>query len=462
MSILDFLIFCLVIGVLVAIGVYKSRSIHSESAYLFAERETKWLALSCTLVMTEFNSATLISFSSLGYLWGFWALTLPFIFLVGLLFYAVTVAKKWKEFDGMSVAGFFTVKYGKNLGTTASLLLLMAMIGFSAVYIKSLILLFQPIFPTLNSWILSCLLLSIIFIMSIRGGLKAIIRTDTLSTFLLLIFFPLLAFFMWKVPPSFEVDPGNIFSIAAGQKILPIRFIISLTVLTMFTYILAPWYGQKIFSAKSSKVAFWSVFTAAIVIFFLYGLAIFATALFRYKGFGCPQSEFALPHLIQRCLPFGFKGLAYALLFISSATTLTGVWSAMSAMLIGDFLKSEKNQKEISCNRSIYATIFFAILSFILANTLIDSVLDKMILANIPVAALSFGLLAGFYWKKVSYQGVYLSIVTGSICGIGSYYIFGQAGNYTWYWTIYGIPLTFLVGTLTSLLLPPKPLLQTN
>ena len=451
MMIFDFLTFCGVIGLLVAIGLYKSKTIRSESAYLFAERKTKWAALTATLVMTEFNSATLISFSSLGYTAGFWALVLPFIFLFGLIFYALTVAEKWKAFDGLSVAGFFSKRYGKNMGTYASILLLLAMLGFSAAYIKSLILLFHPIFPSIEPWILSTGLLAIVFVMSLRGGLIAIIRTDVLSLILMLVFFPLMAFFMWKAPILSEISSTVSLSLAQGQKILPLRFIFSLTILTMFTYILAPWYGQKIFAAKSPKVAYWAVITAAILVFFLYGAAIFATALFRSKGFESPSPEQALPCLINRCLPLGFKGIAYALLFATSATTLTGVWSAMSAMWIGDFLKPHLDSTLISCRRSILATTVFAAISLLLANTLIDSVFNKLILANIPVAALSFGLLAGFYWKKASWQGVYLSIMMGCLCGAGAYCIFGEEGGYTWYWAVYGIPLTFLVGILGSL-----------
>jgi len=447
MLIFDFLTFWSVIGLLAVIGIYKSKTIRSESAYLFAERKTKWAALTATLVMTEFNSATLISFSSLGYTAGFWALVLPFIFLFGLIFYALTVARKWKAFDGLSVAGFFSQRYGKNMGTYASILLLLAMLGFSAAYIKSLILLFQPIFPSIEPWIISTGLLAIVFVMSLRGGLIAIIRTDVLSLILILVFFPLMVFFMWKSPiPSAISSPASL-SLAHGQEILPLRFIFSLTILTMFTYILAPWYGQKIFAAKSPKVAYWAVITAAILVFFLYGAAIFATALFRSKGFESPSPEQALPSLIDRCLPLGFKGIAYALLFATSATTLTGVWSAMSAMWIGDFLKTRSD----STLRSILITVFFGAISLILANTLIDSVFNKLILANIPVAALSFGLLAGFYWKKTSLPGVYLSILMGCICGVGSYCIFREEGGYTWYWAIYGIPLTFLVGILGSL-----------
>ncbi len=442
---IDCLVFSIVIALLIAVGVRKSRKIQSESAYLFAERKTGWAALTATLVMTEFNSATLISFSSLGYAAGYWALSLPFIFLIGLLFYAFSVAQKWKVFNGSSVAGFFRERYGKNLGMSASLLLLIAMLGFSAAYIKSLTLLFQPLFPELNGWIISALLLAVILAMSLRGGLVAIIRTDTLSLILTVLFFPLTAFFIWKVSALPEAAP---LSLAQGQEILPTRFIVSLTVLTMFTYILAPWYGQKIFAARSPKVAYWSVITAALIIFALYASAILATALFRSKGFSCSSEEQALPALINRCLPLGFKGLGYALLFASSATTLTGVWSAMTAMWIADFSDAPQRGYE----RSILATACCAAISYVLANTLVDRVFDKLILANVPVAALSFGLLAGFYWKRASRQGVYLSIAIGCLCGVGAYAWFGEAGLYTWYWAIYGIPLTFLAGICGSLL----------
>lgn len=446
MAIVDLIIFCLVIALLVGVGIYRSKRIISESSYLFAERKTKWPALTATLVMTEFNSATLISFSSLGYAAGFAALTLPFIFLFGLLFYAATVAKKWKAYDGLSVAGFFSKRYGKDIGAYASALLLIAMLGFSAAYIQSLTLLFQPLFPTLNSWAISGCLFILVLAMSLRGGLIAIIRTDVLSFVFTALFFPLLALFMWQ---SSTLPPISYPPTFSAEGVLPLRFVFSLTILTMFTYILAPWYGQKIFAAETGKIAYRAVISAAIIIFLLYGSAILATVFFRYRGFECSSWEMALPHLIDRCLPYGMKGFAYALLFATSATTLTGVWSAMSAMWIGDFLKTG-DQPLGSCRRSILITLCFAAISYLLANTVVDKVFDKLILANIPVAALSFGLLAGFYWKKASRQGVILSIAMGILCGIGAYWIFGEEGGYTWYWAVFGIPLIFATGIIVS------------
>lgn len=439
-SVIDLLLFLLVATFFLIVGLFRGKRASTELSYLVAERKTGLFALTCTLIMTEFNSGTLIAFSSMGYLAGYKAICLPGVFLVGLLFYAVTVAKKWKAYDGISVAGFFTQRYGRLFGKMASLCLMAAMVGFSATYVKSLTLIFAPIFSSHSGWMLSGILVGGVLVMTLRTGLVSIIRTDILSTLLMVIVFPSLIYFVCSLPQGLAV---------VEPTILPTRFLISLFVLTMFTYILAPWYGQKMFAARSQKIAYIAVILAAVFVFFLYGIACFATALLRKKGIEVAAAQEALPHLMRLALPQGVRGLFYALLFLSSATTLTGVWNALSGMLIHDFL-SEKVQN--NALRPISMTLGFAILSFLLANTLVDHVLDKMILANIPVAALSFSLLAGFYWKRVARFGAYLSTLVGLVVGVGAYLYFGEEGMYTWYWALWGIPLIFLAGISGSLL----------
>lgn len=52
----------------------------TEKDYLFNSKKTNLLPLLATLVMTEFNPATLIGFSSLGASAGAFGLLLPFVF----------------------------------------------------------------------------------------------------------------------------------------------------------------------------------------------------------------------------------------------------------------------------------------------------------------------------------------------------------------------------------------------
>lgn len=443
MILLDVLTFVGVIGCLLLLGLFKNRRVQSESSYLFAERKCSVWQLTCTLVMTEMNTSTLLSFAGLGYLAGARALSLPLVFFIGLIFYALTVAKKWKNLDAYSVVELFRKRYGDTLAKLASLALLAAMIGFTATYVKSLSLLFHPLFPNFSPWSISLMLIGVTLLMTLRGGLVAIIRTDIMSFLLMCLIIPTILFVSYRAAP----DISLVFP--EGAQILPTRFVISIIFLTMFTYILAPWYGQKIFSARSPKVARTSVGLAAVLVFLFYGAAVLATAYL--KGITLNSPEEGIPYIIRTLLPAGMRGLAFATLFAICATTLSGVWSAMSAMVIADFWKC---RPEGNYRRGLFLTLTFALVSYLMGNTLVDRILDKLILANIPVLALSFALLAGFYSKKVSPFGACVSILVGLSWGIGCYLHYGEAGFYTWYWVIYGIPLIFLSGIVSSSLKP--------
>jgi len=426
--------------------------VHAEEGYLVAGRKIGLLPLTATLVMTEFNTSTLLAFSSVGYLAGIRALLLPLVFLIGLAFYALSVAKKWKELDGLSVAELFTRRYGPSLGKIASIALIIAMIGFSSTYVKSLTLIFAPLLPFSSPWIISAGLVLLVLIATLRGGLISVIRYDVVSFFLICVFLPAL-YFIARGQLSAEswAVMWQRFGENASVSALPQQFVFSLIILTMFTYILAPWYGQKIFAAKSAKTAKTAVALASVIVFILYGCAVIATATLREASIVLPSADTALPYFIRHYLPNGLCGLAYGLLFFCGATTLAGVWGAMASMFIGDFMGKERAQG-LGLRRARVVTLVFAISSWVGANTFVDRIFQKMILANIPIAALSFALLAGFYWKGARPWGAYASTIVGVAWGIGCYFYFGEEGGYTWYWAVGGIPMIFVVGVVGSLL----------
>jgi Na+/proline symporter len=436
---LDAGVFIAILALFSMIGIAKNRKIQSEESYLFAERKCGLFGLTCTLIMTELNTATLLAFAGLGYIVGLRALFLPLIFLIGLIFYGLSVAKKYKELNASSVTALLRERYGKPFAQLASIFLIGSMMGFTATYVKSVTLIFCPVFPMWNGWILSGYLVLIILLMTLRGGLIAIIRTDITSFLLICLIFPLFLFYTKREAGTSEIQ--------SLPDLLPYRFIISLVILTMFTYILAPWYGQKIFSAKSKRVAFSAVILAAIFVFIFYGVGVLSTAYLKASGIVISSPDMAIPEIINLYFPVGLKGVAYATLFMISGTTLAGVWSAMSSMIITDFGRSSTNYRQ-----GLLMTLLFAATSYVLGNTLVDKILDKLILANIPVAALSFALLAGFYWKKASTTGAVLSSTIGFSWGLFSFLYFGEEGLYTWYWALWGIPLIFGAGILGSFL----------
>ncbi|MCB1144371.1 MAG: hypothetical protein KDK54_19110 [Leptospiraceae bacterium] len=446
---IDTIIFFFLLTVIFLYGVYRSGIVRTEESYLLADRNTSLAPLVATLVMTEFNPSTLVGFSALGYLGGYWALSFPLVFLIGLIFYTFAVASKWKRLNASSVSELFSLRYGEDLGKIASVFLILAMLGFSANYIKSMQIIFNPFFHSIHPTLLSFLLVGIVLLITLRGGLVSIIKADTIGFLITIVLLPSIYFF--STSDSYPIS----ISISEGMKTLPFSFVLSLVVLTMFTYIAAPWYGQKIFSAKNEKTAFLAVGISAFLVFLLYGFPVLAVYNLKRSGIVLENPDKAISYIFNHLFPQGFKGFGYLVVLTAGVTTLSGVWSAMSTMILTDF-GATSNRKEFGYQRGMLITVFLAVISFVLSETFIDKILDKLILANVPIASLAFGLLGAFYWEKASRTGVYISLIFGLFWGSFCYLYFGEAGGYTFYWGVVGIPIFFIIGIIFSLLFPPS------
>ncbi len=132
---------------------------------------------------------------------------------------------------------------------------------------------------------------------------------------------------------------------------LPFRFVSTLIAITCVTYIAAPWYGQKIFAARDERTAFRAVAWSAALVFGLYGLMVFAAAYLRVSDPGLSDSQLAVPTMVWAWLPPGVSGAGFAVLFAAALTTLSGVWTAMAAMVAADF--GWRGARTITGQRSI-------------------------------------------------------------------------------------------------------------
>ncbi|QIW09729.1 sodium:solute symporter [Francisella sp. LA112445] len=404
------------------------------SNYYTAGKKVGFFALTATLVMTELNTSTLIGFSSLGYNYGFSAISLGLVFLFGLFFYAITVAKKWKNFDAISVTEYFGYRYNKAFGIFAAICLWVAMLGFGANFIHSITVCLEVIFPGHSKALITFIACLVMFIATINSGLKSIIQIDKISFVLSLILFLFLWFYFYKYGQQ-----GIIINVKSHAG-LPISFSLSLVVLTCFTYILSPWYGQKIFSAKSPKVAFYAMLVTAILVSLFYVVAIFITASFS-KRLDLANPDLALASIIAGKLPLAIQIYFYIVIFLIATTTIAALWNTMASVIFAH----SNCTKTTNSNRVL--VLFIAILSYLIATFFIDHILDKMLLFNIPIAALSFSLIYGFYGKSKNFIGAILSTIVGIVVAVVLYLTFDQA-VFVFYWAFVCIPIIFVVGLL--------------
>ncbi|MEO6238796.1 MAG: hypothetical protein ABIQ52_17500 [Vicinamibacterales bacterium] len=457
LSIVDWIGF---IGLLTVIIWSGARVASRESTFLVADRALGLFPLVATLVMTEFNTSTLLAFSAVGYRVGPMALALPLVFLIGLGFYTLTVARAWKRFDRLSVAELFAERYSRNLGVFASLMLLAAMSGFSATYVKSLGLIFQPMMPALPFPALTAILTLVVLVGILRGGLASVVKSDVVSFVVTLVLLPTLLIIgtmrsaaMGGLATVFPRDQLTVAPLAQWtHPALPFWFVTSLIVLTCFTYIAAPWYGQKIFAAKDGRTAVLAVTLSACLVFALYGSMVLAAAHLRVTMADLPDPQLAVPTMILHWLPPAVRGVGIGVLFAAALTTLGGVWSAMAAMVAADFAWGAG--RRVPVQRGLITG--FAVVSWLGAIFLVDDILNRLILANVPVAGLAFALLAGFHWPRATTAAAWASMIVGVAWGAGSFLVIGEAGGYTWIWAIYGVPLIFAVGVSVSLAFPRR------
>ncbi len=458
LGVVDGIGFLSLLAVIIWHGV---RRADRQTTFLLADRAVGLFPLVATLVMTEFNTSTLIAFSAAGYRAGPMALALPLVFLIGLGFYTVTVARHWKRFNRLSVAELFAERYSRTLALFASLMLLVAMSGFCATYVKSLGLLFQPMAGSLPFPALTALLTVIVLVVILPGGLASVVRSDVVSFIVTIVLLPSLLVLgtmhsagLGGLAAAFPPDQLSVAPVAQwSHPALPFWFVTSLIVLTCFTYIAAPWYGQKIFAARDASTAVTAVATSACLVFVLYGSMVLAAAHLRVTVPALSDPQLAVPTMIREWLPQGLRGIGLAVLFAAALTTLGGVWSAMAAMVAADF--GWARGRAVSAQRACLAG--FAVVSWLGAIFLVDDILSRLILANVPIAGLAFALLAGFHWPRATTAGAWASTVAGIAWGAGAFVVVGEQGGYTWVWAIYGIPLIFVTGVVVSLLSKPRP-----
>ena len=114
-----------------------------------------------------------------------------------------------------------------------------------------------------------------VLIFTWAGGLISVAFTDTASLIVTVVVLPLLAIsaLQYASPEpllhSYQaVDP---------DPVLPLHFIVTLNVVILLCYPLAPWYGQRMFAARNEKVALAAVGIATLATTLLYACGQVAT-----------------------------------------------------------------------------------------------------------------------------------------------------------------------------------------
>jgi solute:Na+ symporter, SSS family len=467
---IDLVIIISYIVVVIVYGIWRSRNVRDSEGFLVAGRSLGLFILVATVVMTEFNTATMVGYSSFGYQAGFYSQWILMGMFIGFFCYTFVVAKRWKRINATSIIELFEIRYNKSFRVLTTFMIVALLIFFSPAYLRAVSLIFASSLG-IPLWTTVLIISLAVLIFSVVGGLTAVAHTNTFSFVITLVALPL----MWYFTRSNAIDTGNLGNAFGAQymgvdpagmwndPVMPFSFIFSIYVLMLLIYMQAPWYAQLMTAAKSEKVAYASMMIGTVLIVIFYGLSI-QTAAYVKAGFpNLEDPQLALPTAINHWLPIGVKGLTLAVIFAVGQTTIGTIWNNIVSIATKDIFKrmidpeaSEKKQLRFSR----LFTIVIALFTIVVSITIVDQVINTLFVANIFMASLFFPALGGFLWWRTGEKAIWITTIFAIVSGFATFLLVQQDGSFSisdWMFLYYVIisPIIVFIGIIISLVEKP-------
>ena len=297
----------------------------------------------------------------------------------------------------------------------------------------------------LSPWVTSAVLVALVLVVTLGGGLVAVVASDLAAFALTVVLLPAFAWVAWSSTGGTVALTQLMAELPPGEDVMPTQFIVALVLLTTFTYIASPWYGQRMFAAKDERTAFSAVALSSVVVAGLYVAASLIAISVRMALPPLPNAESALPQALITWAPSGLRGLGFAVLLGIVITTMSSIWNTWVAMAVTDFVPITT----LKTSRGFM--VILAMVSWVASNLMPDGILGNMILANIPIAALLFGLMGGLYWRGASKAGAWAATISGFVGAVTCWWTLPL---YEWWWAVGAVPASVVIGVVFSLALP--------
>lgn len=423
----------LLLGVLIMVSLGTLRKMKSYQDYNLAGRNTGLFALTATLVAAEFNTATLIGGASVAFLFGtvgLWYTSL--IFIVVFLVYAFTVSKKYRRLNISTIPQYFDKRFKNEKGSEVIRFLSAIITLFytwlaPASYLAGLTVI-GSVLLGVNPIIFSVVLVVICLLLSVTGGLMTAIGIDVVAFILILIGIPAILFIGYNAAGGFgnlsQVFEPKLLSLAPVWD-TDVNFATAMTwgLQITFLYIAAPWYGQRIFSAKSESVAYKAMLLNTFFIVALYGIVVLATMLSKVVFPNLAYPEQALPLLINEYANPFLQGFLLVTLLMVGISTMVAVWNSAVSIIVNDIVSRywAKNKGDKYMIRISRLFLFLlAISTLALGIMFIGNIQHSLLFLSTFTGMVAIPILMSLYWKKYNSVGAISSMAVGLIyCTLG-------------------------------------------
>jgi SSS family solute:Na+ symporter len=471
---LDFVIIGLYFVVILAIGVWVSKSTETGEELFLAGRALTWGVIGFSLFASNISSTTLIGLAGAAYSGGIPVSTYEWMSGVPLIILAFVFAPLFLKSRITTIPEFLELRFDRRSRVYFSAVtILLSIIVDTAGGLYAGAVVVRTFVPEIEIWQTVIALGLFAGLYTAAGGLKAVVYTDVIQAFVLILGTVLLTYllfarldFSWAA--VVEAAPAEHLSLVRplGDDQLPgLGIPLGVFFLGFWYWVTNQYIVQRVLGARSLQDAQWgSVFAGFLKIIPLFTMVIPGVMAIRLFP-ELPNPDMVFPTLVTEVLPVGITGLVLAGLVAAIMSSVDSTLNSASTLIVHDFVQPrhpEFNPERVGFYGRV-TTIILMVVAILWAPQIANfgglwSYLQQAFSILVPPIAAIF--LVGAVWKRGNGQGAFTALWGGHLIGL-AVFILTQLGYWPVHFTI-NVGLMVLVSTLIFVLAslrsaPPDP-----
>ncbi|MFT9015812.1 MAG: sodium:solute symporter [Acetobacter sp.] len=392
----------------------------SAHSYLEGHGDLPWWALCLSLVATETSTLTLISVPGVAYGSGMVFSGLALGYLLGRAIVAWRFLPLYQQGRMLSAYDWLGQRFGARLQRAASGTFLITRLLAEAVRLFAGMLPLAAILEAMHmavpKAVVLCAIMGATLLYTLRGGLRAVVWSDSIQFVLYLLGAGICATLLWHAAPAHALallDQAGKFQLFTHHTppftsaFTPLAAIGGGAVLSLASHGTDQLMVQRVLAARTLRDARLALMGSAVGAGVLFTLLSAVGVLLwlhhggvsaRAAGFLTPDAIF--PAYIAHGLPSGLRGLLVAGILAATMGSLSSTLSAMTAATVGDFaapcqfIATRLNLSPLRLARLV--TILWSVMLCLCAGLFAQGS-QSVIMLGLSIAACGYGPILGSF-----------------------------------------------------------------
>ena len=438
---MDLIVIVLYMAGMIGIGWFARRRARTESDYLVAGRRLGPMLYAGTMAALVMGGGATLGGIGLGYQHGLSGVWLVFSMASGVALISLILAPLINRLRVYTVSQMLELRYGGGHALISGIV----MLAYTLMIAVTSTIAYGAIFSVLfDIGKVPAILVgsSVVILYSALGGMWSITLTDFVQFVIktISIFFILLPIALWRAG-GFEGLAAHLPADAFSFTKIGGANIFTYIVLYVPTMVIGQDLWQRVFTARTDRVARWAGLGAAAYCF-LYGLAgalIGMAAKVLLPDITARDQVYT--QIVRHVLPEGLSGLVVAGALAAIMSTSSGALIATATVAKEDILRALRRRpredeipgaatnaaaqaEEVASSRKL--VVGFGVVMAGIACALQDVIAALTIASDILVGGLLVAVIGGMVWKRATAFGALASIISGTVVTLGTMAIMGD------------------------------------